>query len=170
VVVDQHAAHERIRFEQYRKQFYTGHLHTERYLVPVILELSAQNALLLEQYLPQWTKMGFEIEPFGPNTYAVRQVPAILSGKDISALIGEVLDDLALFGKSGRLEEVFNDILERVACHSAIRAGMDLPREEMEGLLAQLEGLEINLYCPHGRPVWVELPERELEKRFRRIV
>ncbi|MEE8397016.1 MAG: DNA mismatch repair endonuclease MutL [bacterium] len=170
VLVDQHAAHERILFEQFRNQFYGGHLVTERYLLPLTLELSPQNALLLEQYLPQWNRLGFEIEPFGRDTFVVRQVPGLLSGKDVPALVLEVLDDLALFGKSGRLEEVINDILERVACHAAIRAGMVLGREEMESLVAQLEFLDINLYCPHGRPVWVEFPLRELEKRFKRIL
>ncbi|MCZ6645180.1 MAG: DNA mismatch repair endonuclease MutL [SAR324 cluster bacterium] len=170
VIVDQHAAHERILFEQFRKQFYESGLVTERYLLPLTLELSAQNALLLEQYLPQWNKMGFEIEPFGKSSYLVRQVPALLSGKDVKQLILEVLDELALFGQSGKLEEVINEILERVACHGAIRAGMHLSQEEMEALVAQLEQLDINLYCPHGRPVWVEFSLRELEKRFKRIV
>ncbi|MCZ6533094.1 MAG: hypothetical protein O7A08_09030, partial [SAR324 cluster bacterium] len=170
LLVDQHAAHERILFEQYRTQFYEGRLVCERFLVPFTVELSPQNALLLEQYLPQWNKMGFEIEAFGRQSYLVRQVPALLVGKDLQALILAVLDELALFGKSGRLEEVFNEILERAACHGAIRAGMALSREEMEALVSQLEGLDVNLYCPHGRPVWVEIPLRELEKRFKRIV
>ena len=170
LLVDQHAAHERILFEQYRAQFYAGTPAGERFLVPQQLELSAQNALLLEQYLPQWARLGFEIEGFGRNSFLVRQVPALLGGRDVAALILEVLDELALFGKSGRLEEVFNEILERVACHAAIRAGDVLSREEMAALVAQLEGLDINLYCPHGRPVWVEFPLRELEKRFKRIV
>ena len=170
LLVDQHAAHERILFEQYRLQFYDGRPKGERFLIPLTLELSPQNALLLEQYLPQWAKMGFEIEHFGRGGYVVRQVPAMLAGKDVPALILEVLDDLALFGKSGRLEEVLNEIMERVACHSAIRAGDILSREEMADLLAQLEALDIHLYCPHGRPVWVEFPLQELEKRFKRIV
>ena len=170
LLVDQHAAHERILFERYRTQFYAGQPPGERFLLPLNLELSAQNALLLEQYLPQWARMGFEIEPFGRGGFLVRQVPALLAGRDVAALLGEVLDELALFGKSGRLEEVFNEILERVACHAAIRAGDALSREEMEALVAQLEQLDINLYCPHGRPVWVEFPLRELEKRFKRIV
>jgi DNA mismatch repair protein MutL len=170
LLVDQHAAHERILFERYRTQFYAGQPPGERFLLPLTLELSAQNALLLEQYLPQWARMGFEIEPFGRGGFLVRQVPALLAGRDVAALLGEVLDELALFGKSGRLEEVFNEILERVACHAAIRAGDALSREEMEALVAQLEQLDINLYCPHGRPVWVEFPLRELEKRFKRIV
>ena len=145
-------------------------LVTERYLLPLTLELSAQNALLLEQYLPQCKKLGFEIEPFGRSSYLVRQAPALLSGKDVKQLILEVLDELALFGQSGKLEEVINEILERVACHGAIRAGMHLGQEEMEALVAQLEQLDINLYCPHGRPVMVDFSLRELEKRFKRIV
>jgi DNA mismatch repair protein MutL len=170
VVIDQHAAHERILFEQYRTQFLAGSLKTERFLVPPTFELSAQNAVLLEQYLPQWKKLGFELESFGRNGFLVREAPALLAGRDLKALILEVLDELALFGKSGRLEEAVNEILERVACHAAIRAGMTLSRPEMEALVAQLEQFEINLYCPHGRPVWVEIGERELEKRFKRIV
>jgi len=143
---------------------------TERFLVPETLELSPQNALLLEQYLPEWKRMGFAIEGFGRDSYLIREVPALLAGKDVRALLLEVLDELALFGKSGRLEEVYNEILERVACHAAIRAGDTLSREEMEALLSQLQQLDIDLYCPHGRPVWVEFPLRELEKRFKRIV
>ncbi|MDH5751678.1 MAG: DNA mismatch repair endonuclease MutL [Deltaproteobacteria bacterium] len=170
LLVDQHAAHERILFEQYRSQFYEGRMLTEPYLLPPTLELSAQNALLLEQYLPQWKKMGFGIEPFGRNTFRLEHVPALISGRNVEGLIMEVLDELALFGKSGRLEEVFNEILERTACHSAIRAGMTLSREEMEALMGQLSGLEINLYCPHGRPVWVDFPLAELERRFKRTV
>jgi DNA mismatch repair protein MutL len=170
LLVDQHAAHERILFERYRAQFYAGRPAAERLLLPLTLELSAQNALLLEQYLPQWAQLGFELEAFGRNSFLLRAVPALLAGRDVAGLIGEVLDELALFGKSGRLEEVFNEILERVACHAAIRAGDVLSREEMAALVAQLEGLEIHLYCPHGRPVWVEFPLRELEKRFKRIV
>ena len=169
VLVDQHAAHERILFENIRLQYYNKTPLSETYLIPLTLELSTQNALLLEQYLPQWNQLGFEIEPFGRNAFQVRQVPALLSGKDIGALVLEVLDELALFGKSGRLEEAINEIMERMACHSAIRAGMHLSREEMEGLLAQLKGMDINLYCPHGRPVWIEITLPELEKRFKRI-
>ncbi len=111
-----------------------------------------------------------EIEPFGKHTYVIREVPALISGKDVTRLVLEVLDELALFGQSGRLEEVFNEIMERVACHSAVRAGDPLGREEMEALVAQLSGLDINLYCPHGRPVWIEISPRELERRFRRTV
>ena len=88
----------------------------------------------------------------------------------MAQLILQVLDDLALFGKSGRIEEVINGIFERVACHAAIRAGMRMTSEEMESLVAQLEQLDIALYCPHGRPAWVEIPLEELEKRFKRIV
>ena len=170
LIVDQHAAHERILFEQYRLQFYAGDLRAERLLIPESLELSPQSGILLEQYLPQWSRMGFEIEAFGKNTYLVRQVPGLLAGRDVKPLILDVLDELALFGKSGRVEEVFNEILERLACHSAIRAGDLLGAEERQALVGQLEHLDINLYCPHGRPVWVELSLRELERRFKRTV
>ena len=170
LLIDQHAAHERILFEQYRTQYYGGAMHAERYLLPLNLELSPQNALLLEQYLEQWRGLGFDMEPFGRNAFKVNAVPALLAGKDIESLILSVLDELALFGKSGRIEEAVNGILERVACHAAIRAGMVLGMEEMRGILEGLEGLDINLYCPHGRPVWVAIGQHELEKRFKRIV
>ncbi len=170
LLIDQHAAHERILFEHYRNQFYGSQIVTETLLVPFSLELSPQNVLLLEQYLPQWRKMGFEMECFGRHTFLVRQVPALLKGKDIERLVLDVLDELALFGKSGRLEEVFNEILQLVACHAAMRAGDTLTTEVMQELLGRLCRLDISLYCPHGRPVWVELAPHELERRFRRKV
>lgn len=170
VVIDQHAAHERILFEKYRIEFYSGGIQTETFLVPPLLELSPQNAILLEQYLPQFEKLGFDIEPFGGKTYAIRSIPAILTEQQCKASILEVLDELSLFGKSGRLEEVFNDVLEKVACHSAIRAGQQLSREEMNTLVSQLEQLDIHLFCPHGRPALVELSIKELEKRFKRVI
>ena len=170
LVVDQHAAHERLLFEKYRQQLHQGRLVREPYLVPLTLELGAQNALLLEQYLPQWEKLGFVLEPFGANTFVVREVPVFFRGRDVKQLVLEVLDELALFGQSGRLDEVTNEILERVACHAAIRAGQALSFPEMEALMAQLAQLDIALYCPHGRPVWVEISQHELEKRFKRIV
>lgn len=170
VLFDQHAAHERILFEMYRNQFYAGGIRTNAFLVPLLMELSPQNGVLLEQYLPQFKRLGFDIELFGRNTYAIRTIPAILTEPVCKQAILDVLDELNLFGKSGRLEEVFNDVLEKVACHSAIRAGQTLSRQEMNSLVAQLEKLDIHLYCPHGRPVFIEIGVKELEKRFKRVV
>ncbi len=170
LLIDQHAAHERILFEHYRHQFYRNGIVSKLLLIPFSIELSSQNALLLEQYLPQWKKMGFEIDQFGSSTSLVRQIPAILSGINIKDMVLEVLDELALFGKSGHLEEVFNEILRSGACHAAIRAGDQLSTTIMQEILDELSRLDITLYCPHGRPIWVELSPNELERRFKRKV
>lgn len=168
LLIDQHAAHERVLFEQYRTQHLSGTIRTELLLLPLTLELSPQNALVLEQYLPQWAQMGFVLEPFGRGSFLLRETPALLQGRDWRTLFLDLLDDLALFGRSGRMEETIDRILASASCHAAIRAGQTLARAEMEQLLEQLDTLDVHLHCPHGRPVWVELSLQELERRFRR--
>ena len=172
LLIDQHAAHERILFEVYRQQLHSGTLVSQRVLVPQSMRLGPQNALLLEHTLPHWKKMGFELEPVGHEMFIVRALPALLAERqvDIETLVIDTLGELSLFGKSGNLENAFHEILERVACHAAIRAGDSLGLKEAQGLLDQLATMDIHLYCPHGRPVWIEISKAELEQRFKRVV
>ena len=170
VLVDQHSAHERIRFEEIRTDFYGQKLETHGLMLPVILTLPPQDGLLLEQHQADFAKVGFGIEPFGGNDYAVKEVPSLLKDKDVAAVIKEVLDEMAQFGRSGRMEVFFNEVFEKMACHSAIRAGQVLSLPEMQSLLNQLVSLDLQVHCPHGRPVLVEISLAELDKRFKRIV
>ncbi len=169
LLIDQHAAHERIVFEALRTQLYGKGVQTQLLLEPINIDLSPQNAMLLEQHLLQFQKMGFAFEIFGPNSFVLRETPSVFGTKNVESLVLETLDELAIFGKSGKVEEALNDILERTACHSAIRAGDRLSLDTIQALLDQLECLDISLFCPHGRPVWVEIGVHELEKRFKRI-
>ena len=143
---------------------------TTSFQVPVLQELSPQNAILLEQYVPQFKQLGFEIEPFGKTTYSIRSIPSLLSQEACEDTILSILNELMLFGKSKRIEEVCNHILEKVACHSAVNTGVKLEMEKMRQLIGQLEKMDIHLYHPHGKPVLIELSFQELEKRFKRTI
>jgi len=168
VLVDQHAAHERIRFEEIRRQFYAKALVTQALLIPIMLQLPPQDGLLLEQHQASWKKLGFVIDHFGGNDYSIKEIPAIIENCDVPAIIRDVLDEMAQFGRSGKLELFFNEVFERMACHSAIRASQKLAPQEMQALLNQLSALDLQLHCPHGRPIIVEIPLEELDKRFKR--
>lgn len=110
------------------------------------------------------------VEPFGGNDYAVKEVPSLLKDKDIAEVIRAVLDEMSQFGRTGKMEIFFNEVFEKLACHSAIRAGQTLSLHEMQVLLDQLAQLDLQIHCPHGRPVLVEISLNELDKRFKRIV
>ena len=108
------------------------------------------------------------IDHFGGNDYSIKEIPIILKDSDVPGVIRDVLDEMAQFGKSGKLEGFFNEVFERMACHSAIRAAQHLSFQEMQALLDQLSTLDLQLYCPHGRPVLIEISLSELDKRFKR--
>jgi len=168
ILVDQHAAHERIRFEEIRNQFYNRTLVSHPLLIPIMMELPPQDGLILEQNQESWEKLGFVIDHFGGNDYSIKEIPVILKDSDVPAVIREVVDEMAQFGKSGKLEGFFNEVFERMACHSAIRAAQQLSFQEMQSLVDQLSSLNFQLYCPHGRPVVIEISLNELDKRFKR--
>jgi DNA mismatch repair protein MutL len=168
LLVDQHAAHERIRFEEIRDHFYNRTLDSHPLLIPMMMELPPQDGLLLEQNQESWEKLGFVIDHFGGNDYSIKEIPMILKDSDVPGVIRDVLDEMAQFGKSGKLEGFFNEVFERMACHSAIRAAQHLSLQEMQALLDQLSALDLQLYCPHGRPVLIEISMSELDKRFKR--
>ncbi len=170
VLVDQHAAHERIRFEEIRRQFYARTLSASPLLIPMMMELPPQDGVLLEQYQEEWKKLGFVIDHFGGNDYSIKEVPAILQDQDIPKIIKAVLDEATQFGKSGKLEVFFNEVFEKMACHSSVRSGQELSHQEMQSLLDQLVNLDLHLTCPHGRPCVVEMTIAELDRRFKRIV
>ena len=170
ILIDQHAAHERIRFEEIRKNFYEQNMATVPLMVPIMVELPPQDGLLLEQHHESWKKLGFVIDHFGGNDYSVKEIPAILKNADVAQVIKDVLDEMSLFGKSSKLEEFFNEVFEKMACHSAIRAAQNLSMREMQSLVNQLTTIDLQLYCPHGRPVLIEIETKELDKRFKRIV
>ena len=134
------------------------------------MELPPQDGLLLEQYEKEWEQAGFVIDHFGGNDYSIKQIPALLQNKDIPRIIKEILDEQAGFGKTGKLEAFFNEVFEKIACHSSVRAGQSLSVEEMQSLVDQLTSLNLHLSCPHGRPFIIDITIDELDKRFKRIL
>lgn len=168
VIVDQHAAHERITFERLRKLFETEHKQTQPLLFPQRLELDAMRAETLSDNLDFFERAGFEIEPFGGNTYALKVVPAVLQKANAEALIKDAIDDLAGFGRSDRVEEAMESVLSRMACHGSVRGPTALTDEECEALLQQMDEIDFKANCPHGRPVYYRLPLIELEESFDR--
>lgn len=170
VIIDKHAAHERIRFEEIKRNFYAKEVASQPLMIPVMLELPPQDGILLEQYQEEWEQLGFVIDHFGRNDYSVKEVPVILKDRDVRGVIREVLDELSGFGKIGRMELFFNQVFEKMACHSAIRGDQHMSPEEMDKLLLSLQELDLLLHCPHGRPVMVALSEEELDKKFKRVL
>lgn len=168
LILDQHAAHERLVFEQIRKQIDEGGIAVQPLLVPRTLEMSPARLSALDARREEITKLGFELEPFGGNTIAIKAVPALLGKADLGSLIASVADDLAEEGGPEALEQAFRSALATIACHGSVRAGQRLDRQQAEALLARLEDTGGAGTCPHGRPVAIRLPRSDLERLFRR--
>jgi len=168
IFIDQHAAHERILFEKYKKQHETGTVVSERFLIPIPIELSTAESFILESYLEEFQTMGFEIDPMGDKTYAVRSIPSVMNQKDPPKMIREILDELSFLKRERKGAEPIQTILITLACHSAIRGNFLLRREEMEELVENLIPFNTSITCPHGRPIFFAVSQDELAKRFKR--
>jgi DNA mismatch repair protein MutL len=168
VIIDQHAAHERIGFEKLRRIFEDDDPETQALLVPQKLELGPLQSDSLGDSLDFFERAGFEIEPFGGDTYALKSVPAVLQDADHEELIRDALDELDDTGHSDRLTEAVHSVLSRMACHSVVRGPTELNREECKSLLEQMDIIDFSANCPHGRPVYFRMGLEELEKSFDR--
>jgi DNA mismatch repair protein MutL len=168
IFIDQHAAHERILYETYKSQYEKEKIVSERFLIPVPIEISPTESLLLETYLEEFQKMGFEIEPMDNQTYVVRSIPSYIDPKDLKEVIGEILDEWSFLKKERKGIEPIQSILITLACHSAIRGNFGMRREEMEELVKTLAPFNMTATCPHGRPIFFILKWDEMDKQFRR--
>ncbi|MDM8516848.1 DNA mismatch repair endonuclease MutL [Desulfobacterales bacterium HSG16] len=169
VLIDQHAAHERIVFEQLKAGQSEKGAASQGLLVPETFELGFRESGILESLIPEFAKAGLEIEPFGDNTFVVRAVPAQLGEKELKPLILEIVEKAALTGIAQGLDEAFDECLKIIACHSAIRANQSLSDEQIKGLLSGMDSCKNPSYCPHGRPTWVRWTRNALEKSFNRV-
>jgi DNA mismatch repair protein MutL len=168
IFIDQHAAHERIFFEKFKKEFETRSMTSERLLVPILIELSLEESFILEAEVEAFQVIGFEIEPVGEKLYAIRSIPSFLSQRDPKEVVREILGELSLFHREGRGTETIHAILVTLACHSAIRGNYILKKEEMEELVENLTSFNTSTTCPHGRPIFFVLPLDDLKKQFKR--
>lgn len=168
VIVDQHAAHERITYEDLRSAWTERAVERQPLLIPQRIRLDSLRAGVLADNLPFFDQVGFEIEPFGGTDFALKAVPALLARARHEALLRDALDELGETGESTRLEEARDAILSRMACHGSVRAGDVLSREQVDALFARMDRIDFGGNCPHGRPVWFRMALEEIEQRFDR--
>lgn len=168
ILVDIHAAHERITYERMKSAWQEDKLVAQMLLVPVTIAVSEREANLAEQQLELFNQLGFDISRIGPEALLVRQVPLLLAATNIAVLVRDVLADLSRFGVSSRLENHIQDLLATFACHTAIRANQSLTLAEMNALLREMEPTQRSNQCNHGRPTWVQLSLKELDSLFSR--
>lgn len=170
VLIDQHAAHERVAFERLMRAWREGSPEVQNFLIPASMELDESLVEALMSQREFLAKAGIEIERGGPNQILVSSCPSILKDSAVVEVLEKLARDVLSYGESFKFEAQMAEVFASMACHSVIRAGQVLKKEEMEALLAQMDEFGLSSFCPHGRPVFVEYPFRELEKDFGRLV
>ncbi len=168
LVIDQHAAHERVTFERLRRAYADGRVVRQGLLVPVIVDVGAQPAPIVAERLAELDALGFDLEPFGGSSFAVRAVPALFGDLDPAQLVRDLAEELLEVGRSRRLSEAAESVLARLACHSAVRVGQSLSPDQIRALLVAMDGVDFAGNCPHGRPAYIHLPRGDLERLFKR--
>ena len=169
VIVDQHAAHERLTYERFKAQMEENGIERQGLLTPEIVDLKEEEATQLLEHAPEFSRLGLEIETFGAGSIAVRSIPALLANRvDIPRLIRDLADELTEHGSAGGLSDRINEILSTMACHGSVRSGRRLTADEMNALLRQMEATPRSGQCNHGRPTYVELKLSDIEKLFGR--
>ncbi|MCE8512527.1 DNA mismatch repair endonuclease MutL [Ruegeria pomeroyi] len=168
VIVDQHAAHERLVYEKLKRQMAESGVAAQALLIPEIVELSNADCARLLDLSDDLARLGLTIEPFGGGAVAVRETPAILGPVDAGAMLRDILDELTDQGESATLQARIEAILSRVACHGSIRSGRRMRGEEMNALLREMEATPHSGQCNHGRPTYVELKLSDIERLFGR--
>ena len=168
VLIDQHAAHERIGFERLRKQLASDGIESQALLFPMVLELEHREAAVLAEHLDDFARFGFEVEAFGGRSFTVKSVPALVADVDVERLVRDLAAELNEIGRAAQLDDEIERVLAVLACHSMVRANQALSQSEMQQLLHDLAAIEFGSCCPHGRPIMHRLSKREVEKLFHR--
>ncbi|MBV1872798.1 MAG: DNA mismatch repair endonuclease MutL [Gammaproteobacteria bacterium] len=168
VIVDMHAAHERITYERLKESFHSGGVISQPLLVPLTVHLSKREVECIEQHQDTIGSLGMKLEQMGPEAIVVRQVPALLRAADIETMVRDTVADLLEHGHSSRTEDLFNSLLSSMACFGSVRANRQLSQLEMNALLRDMEQTERSGQCNHGRPTWVQKSISELDQMFLR--
>ena len=168
-IIDQHAAHEKVKYERLMKQYHEKSVASQTLLPPIIVSLSGQEELVLKEYGEIFQKLGFEVEAFGGSEYALRSVPVDLYGCSEREMFLEVLDELSE-GTSRNNPKVVEEKIASMSCKAAVKGNNRLSLEEAEKLIDELLTLENPYNCPHGRPTIITINKAEMEKKFKRIV
>jgi DNA mismatch repair protein MutL len=170
ILIDQHAAHERVLYEQLARRAENQRPPSQGLLVPETVELGFREAQALEGLMPHLMELGLAVEPFGGGTVVVKSIPGFLSGRDIRPLLTEMVEAAAGAAGPADPQEVLDFCRQRAACHGAIRAGQGLTLDQMQTLLRQLDECGNLSHCPHGRPTWLRYDIGMIERAFRRVV
>jgi len=168
VLVDMHAAHERIMYERLKTAMASEGLRGQPLLVPESIAVSQREADCAEEHAQWFQRLGFELQRLGPESLAIRQIPSLLKQAEATRLVQDVLADLLEYGTSDRIQAHLNELLGTMACHGAVRANRRLTVPEMNGLLRDMEQTERSGQCNHGRPTWTQLGMADLDKLFLR--
>jgi len=168
-LIDQHAAHERVLFEKLQDQHAAGNVPAQNLLIPVQVEPGRAEQELLKEYLPELQKLGFLVEEFGGASFVIKAVPSLMTGGDYKQLLMDIVDELKVHGKSGKMETLRDEVLSVMACHPAIKVHRRLSQQEMEGLIQDLFSCRMPHSCPHGRPTVVRFSMDDIRKMFKRM-
>ena len=170
LLIDQHAAHERVTFEKLRRELRDGGIRTQAMLAPVPVELNPARAAQVHGALSELRAMGFEVEPFGPTTLLLKGAPAVFGPEGGAKLLTDMIESMGdnESGFRGGGEAAFENWLKQLACHGSVRVGRVLELAEIHSLLAELDRTEFKTNCPHGRPVHIQFGRGQIERMFRR--
>jgi len=168
LLVDQHAAHERVTFERLKAQLKRGAIEVQAQLVPETVEINPARAVQIQTAMPKLRALGFDLDLFGPNTLLLKGTPAVFGAQGGRALLADMLQSIGATGAGWQAEDGFETLLKQLACHGSVRVGRILNHAEIEALLADLDRTPFKTNCPHGRPVHIRFPRGQIERMFRR--
>ncbi len=168
VIVDQHAAHERLVYERMKQAMANGGIARQPLLIPEVVDLDPAEAERVVSRSDELAELGLVVESFGPDAVIVREVPAMLEKLDLRGLLRDLADDIAETGSALSLKERLEEVAGTLACHTSVRAGRRLTAEEMNALLREMEATPHSGQCNHGRPTYVELKLSDIERLFGR--
>lgn len=168
VVIDQHAAYERIAFETLKKAYEKKEYNLQQLLIPETIDLSPKEAAAIEENLDNISKLGFDIENFGGRSFVIKAVPALFGSRSVKDIVTDMAAELTSLPKSSSFDMALDDIIKRIACHSVVRGKRRMGHDEMRDLLGRMDAAGIVPHCPHGRPAYINIPISEIERRFER--
>jgi DNA mismatch repair protein MutL len=168
-IIDQHVAHERVLFEKVLKQRAAQKVESQRLLMPLVIELTPAQQAVFSEISEELARNGFDAEPFGSRSVAIKLAPAGLEASAIEHMLHELLDQLSLEEQRVNMESVRASIAASIACHAAIKVNMPLQQNKMEWLLTELAKADCPMTCPHGRPVVLRYSLKDIQKAFKRI-
>jgi DNA mismatch repair protein MutL len=168
VLIDQHAAHERVAFERLKREFAEREVDSQGLLFPETFDLSFRESAALLEHLPEVARLGFALEEFGGNTWLLKGVPQILAGTQYLRTVRDILEELGSLSRSRTFTDIQEEMLARIACHSVVRGRRALTQQEIAALLSQMDQTDFSSNCPHGRPVMQTITLAEIEKMFKR--